>query len=400
MPLGKPNSSELNRRKAYAFSLDTSVIEAAGFRFDEGALKHLSRQLPPWIELWMTDIVIREVSNHRIENVSRSVQNIHTGLQDLRRHIGGAFNQSIPDWLRTTKDTATHLFNAQFEKFLSIHSGIVLRPDCGNLASDLFDMYFQVRPPFGGGRDKKHEFPDAASLLMLESMAAERSMSVILVSKDDGWKQFAEQSKHLYFVDSLSALCDLFLSESREAKFIQERLRATFEKPSRELRGDLKSAIERGLNSTPWELQFPILPGWVFEGNVVDLRLESFEPNPTAIGVWITSAENETCAAEMPIDVVVYQRLDIEARKTGYFGEPLAIENIQVILQQSVEVKVHLEMRGALLTGSPEHLIAKMELADSPTQVLLTRSELGPNWAANKGRGLSPFDDMDDDIPF
>lgn len=47
MPYGLPNSSALSSRKACAFALDTSVIEAAGFRFNDGPLRHLAGQLPP-----------------------------------------------------------------------------------------------------------------------------------------------------------------------------------------------------------------------------------------------------------------------------------------------------------------------------------------------------------------
>ena len=111
MPSGLPQPSALNSRKACAFALDTSIIEEAAFRFNEGALKHLSRQLPPWLELWMPDIIAREIRQYRIDHISHSVQQIHTGIQELHRHIGKDFNRQKPEWLRTATNTAFRVFD-------------------------------------------------------------------------------------------------------------------------------------------------------------------------------------------------------------------------------------------------------------------------------------------------
>lgn len=247
MPSGLPNSSALNSRRACVFALDTSVIEAAGFRFSDGPLRHLAGQLPPWFQLWMPDIVLREISQHRTENVSRSVQQIQTGMLDLRRHIGDAFRQAEPEWLRTARDSAANVFDAQLQTFLKSHNGIVLEPTHERLSAKIFDMYFQGHPPFGGGKDKKHEFPDAASLLMLDYLAAERLVQVVAVSKDVAWKAYAEQSAHIYCVSSLQELTAMFLSKTSEAKGIQRRLSDVLENPTAGFKRSIKAALEKGL---------------------------------------------------------------------------------------------------------------------------------------------------------
>lgn len=110
-------------------------------------------------------------------------------------------------------------------------------------------MYFQGHPPFGGGKDKKHEFPDAASLLMLDYLAGEKRVQVVAVSKDAGWKAYAEHSENIYCVSSLQELAAMFVSKTLEAKGIQRRLCDVFETPSGYLKKSMEVALEKGLIS-------------------------------------------------------------------------------------------------------------------------------------------------------
>lgn len=393
MPSGLPHPSALSSRKACAFSLDTSVIEEAAFRFNDGPLKQLSRQLPPWLELWMPDIVAREISQHRIEHVSRSVQQINTGMQDLRRHIGKAFDQTEPDWLRAAKDTAVHVFDEQLQRFLKSHNGLMLEPNHQRLGTEIFNLYFQGRPPFGGGKDKKHEFPDGASLLMLDFTAAERGVHVVAVSKDDGWKAYAERSAHVYCVSSLQDLTAMFMSHSPEAKAIQKRLGEAFAPPSADLKRSVKAAIEIGLKSLPWRIKLPRLFRFEFDAVVVETKLKLFELRPDEIGVWITSPKNDACVAEMPVDVEVSLRVEVIAYRYDGRGEKIDVLDAQAIVDQQFEVKLQLEMDGALQIAAPEELIKNMSLGDSPIDVIVGRNELGPDW-------LGKLDEFDEDIPF
>lgn len=104
MPKGNPSTETLSASLIRAFSLDTSVIEAASFRFDQGALRLLALQLPPWMELWISTIVEKEISSHRMASVKRSLQEVETGMAGLRRHIGPEFNPGSVAWMRGVFD--------------------------------------------------------------------------------------------------------------------------------------------------------------------------------------------------------------------------------------------------------------------------------------------------------
>jgi hypothetical protein len=75
-------------------------------------------------------------------------------------------------------------------------NGGVLRHEGSTLAHDMFARYFLQHPPFE--QKKKSEFPDAASLLLLEEFAVKNNTQGILISKDGGWSKFAKQSERLY----------------------------------------------------------------------------------------------------------------------------------------------------------------------------------------------------------
>ena len=392
MPSGPPQPSALSSRKVCAFSLDTSVIEEAAFRFNEGPLRHLSRQLPPWLELWMPDIVAREISQHRIEHVSRSIQQIHTAIHDLRRHVGKDFSHPKSNWLETARDTAVTIFDQQLRYFLEAHNGMILEPSHPKLSDELFRRYFQGGPPFGGGKDKKHEFPDAASLLMLDLMASEKSVQVIAVSKDSGWKAYADKSAQIYCVSSLEELTSLFMSHTPEAKFIQQRLSDVFTSTNVELKRAIKSAIETGLLSLPWRINLPRSVSVRFDARVVETKLKSFELHSDEIGLWVTSTNNDACGAEMPIDVDVSLRVEITADRYDRHGEILDALTAEAIVDQRFEIKLQIEMAGALQTNDPVELITKLSLGGGPLDIKVEANDLGSDW----------LDESDNlwDIPF
>lgn len=403
MPSGLPNSSALSSRKVCAFSLDTSVVEAAGFRFREGALRHLSGQLPPWLHLWMPDIVVREISQHRLDNVYRSIQAIQTGIQDLRRHMGSEFREADPAWLHTSRSTAIDAFDQQLMHFLRSHNGVILEPTHTRLSVEVFDRYFQNRPPFGGGKDKKHEFPDATALVMLDFKAAEQGGQVIVVSKDSGWAAYAAQSPHIYCVSSLTELTALFTSQSPEAREVKTRLSNALKTRSLELERTTKAAIENGLMSLPWRIYPPRSNRYEFDAGVFETKLRSFDIHGDAIGVWVTSNTHDACVAEMPVDIDVSLHVEVVATCRGEFGEKTDVATVKAIVEQRLEVKLQIELAGALKTDSIEDLIKNISISDTPIAVHLSRADLGPNWipVEKSTRWWGGFDDQDDDdMPF
>jgi PIN domain len=401
MPSGRPSAATLTTRIVGAFSLDTSVFEAAGFRFDDGPLKHLASQLPPWLQLWMPSVVMSEVERHRTENISRGLQQAQSGLQELHRHAGLGLGFDVREsvLLPLVQERANKLFEDQMQKFLKNHSGQVLKPAYEDFGLELFDRYFSNCPPFGAGKDKKYEFPDAASLLMLERHAVEKGVKAVVVSKDAGWRAFAEGSANIYCVSSIAALTEMFVSHTPEANQIRSHLGHLLANPTSSFLFATKAILESGLRSLPWRLIVPASYRHDVETTVIETTLNQFEFRPNAIGVWVTSSEHDACVAETVIDVDVTLLVSLVIFEVNEIGNRVEIETIRSMINHRFEVKLQMEMTGNLKTSSIETNISKMELGDSTVQVPIDRESLGRKWM-NVPVIVNGLEDLEDDIPF
>jgi hypothetical protein len=251
-------------------------------------------------------------------------------------------------------------------------------------------MYFQGLPPFGGGKDKKHEFPDAAALLTLDYLAAEKGISIIVVSKDEGWKAYAERSAFVFCLSSLDELTALFLSDTVEAKAIKLKVIECFENPSFELNKNIKSTIEKGLDSLSWRVAYPN-NRYTLDAEVTESRLDSFDLHAGALGVWLTSIKNDACVVEIPLDVNVLLRVGIFA--SDDFNQVIDIGTDYIIIEQRFQLKLIVDLNGDLFKYPSESLINRMEIGDSRIDILLRDSDLGTQWIKK------PYS-FDDDIPF
>jgi hypothetical protein len=173
MPEGLPTAAALIEQRAVTFfSIDTDVIQSHGYKFGEGALHAMALQRPNWFQVQLTDVVEREVLAHRMDAVSKVVQEMQSAISGAQRVVGQD--------LRTIKDAFDALdservararFTRELRDFVKRLGGSVLPLDGHTLAHDLFVRYFEQLPPFEV--KKKSEFPDAASLLVLEGLREE-----------------------------------------------------------------------------------------------------------------------------------------------------------------------------------------------------------------------------------
>lgn len=156
MPSGIPSERAITSRKVSAFAVDTSVIEAAAFKFNEGALKLLGSQLPTWLRLVMPSIIEQEILARRSAQVMKATQQIKAGYADLRRHGGPAFEKAEPLMRFDEIAVFNEFFGQQIDGFVTAHQGTRLDLSMLGLAEELFYRYFENLTPFAGGKDKKH----------------------------------------------------------------------------------------------------------------------------------------------------------------------------------------------------------------------------------------------------
>jgi hypothetical protein len=391
MPSGLPSSEALTTREVGAFSLDTDVIQAAGFRFDDGQLRRLSSQLPPWMQLWLSDIVVREIKAHRMDGIRRAVLQVKGAHSDLRRLIAGHSLGPLVDPTYHLQ-TAFHLFDDQLRKFVSHHNGLVIEAGALAISSRMFARYFEGSPPFGGGRDKKHEFPDAATLLLLESQAVERGIKLIAVSNDEGWMKFSEGSSHLYCVKALSDLTNLFVAQSPEIKQFAVRVRHHL--AAKDVQQEVRTLLHKGPVAGPWHVQTQSGGWYDVDAAVSSVKLSTFQLLPDSLRIWTTSPDETACVAEVAVEADL--RVEIEAIAYRHKHSSTTEEDLartRQAVDHRFEGTVVMEFQGALRNAEPGMVLTRMALLEQTLWVKLGRVKFA---------SLSdPFsDDLEDDIPF
>src|SRR5690349_2976945 len=147
-------------------SIDTSIFQEHGFRLDAGELGVLPHQLPPWIKLYLPSVVRNEVLAHQDENALEALRHLRSSVQQVHRQTGLDVESIDTAIQKLDIDvSAPKKFRERLDAFVGRFHGEVLELAGEKILKEIFDRYFRSAPPFGQSKAKKHEFPDAASLL-------------------------------------------------------------------------------------------------------------------------------------------------------------------------------------------------------------------------------------------
>ena len=158
MPKGLPTVTQLWNGEVSFFSIDTDLIQSAGYNFDAGALNQLPKQLPATMSLQLTEIVSEEIVRHRMQPVQKAIEGFTTASENLKRLANlplGQIDQSFAV-LDAAKSAASH-FRSQVQAYAGRCRGGVLSVSGEALASEIFNLYFQDCAPFAKRKDKKSE---------------------------------------------------------------------------------------------------------------------------------------------------------------------------------------------------------------------------------------------------
>ena len=313
MPEGLPTAAALIEQKAVTFfSIDTDVIQSHGYKFGEGALHALKLQRPNWFHIQITDVVEREVLAHRMDAVSKVVQEMQTAISGVQR-VAGMDLRAIKDAFDALESerVAGDRFTKEFRDFVTRLGGGVLPLEGHTLARDLFVRYFEQLPPFEV--KKKSEFPDAVSLLVLESYAENHGTQGIVVSKDNGWATYAKESDRLYHVSSLDQLVALFESKGEKADKVKDKLIRELSDPTSELSQQLEAALENHVAGAFWNVD-DIYSGFSLrvEAEVNQVGYHGSDIAPDTIGLWLVEHDPTVCTFEVSVTVTVDLDIGVE----------------------------------------------------------------------------------------
>jgi hypothetical protein len=195
------------------FFLDTETYVRRNFSFETGALKQLQDHLTEDdCLLLITDINIREIRRHlrRKANEAASIIKETKKTAMILRNTPNLAHHRIFDEL--SADQIYVELSSNFDKFLA-NKNIEQISTATVSIPDVFDAYFDERPPFASS-GKKSEFPDAFILSAVNSISLLRGHSLYVVSNDNDVKAFCTGRENLISIDRVEELLGLIVANA------------------------------------------------------------------------------------------------------------------------------------------------------------------------------------------
>ncbi|PIA70553.1 PIN domain-containing protein [Pseudomonas sediminis] len=372
MPEGIPTPAQLLNGEISFFSIDTDVIQSAGYSFEAGALNQLHRQLPSSMELQLTDIVANEIIKHLMDPVLKSIQTFESSLNNLKRRAELPLDQ-ISDLFRamTPTESASAHFRKRLEDYASKCRGGVLPTEGDGILTELFNRYFNSSPPFELNAAKKTEFPDATSLLVLEKFATNNETTGIVISKDNGWEAFAAQSEYLYCVKSLDELTALFTATGALAAQVHEAINKALEDEKSPLRSKLSNALEDHLHNASWSI------GEIYsnvnarvEGEVSDIHLSDHDLLVEKTSIWNDEEDPTRWLIEVTASVQVNASISVVTYLWDSIDkEEVELESDNLDSQTEIEVSAFLTCSNVEADSAPTDWDIEVEIAPGDYEI-------------------------------
>ncbi|ARV60684.1 hypothetical protein BZZ01_20540 [Nostocales cyanobacterium HT-58-2] len=364
-----------------AITLDTSIFDAQGLRLESGLLKQLEQFRHRPTKLILCEVVKNEIFSHLIRDIKNAQTEIEKSLKQAKNHwqIEDEIINSLKNSIFRGREPQA-IASERLNKFIEATSLELIEAQAHVKLGELIKKYFDAQPPFSEIGKKKNEFPDAISLMSLESWAEKNSTKVVVVTLDNDWKSFCKDSKWLVVVDDLAKALELFQNQPNAYAICKQ----LSEKHSKGELKDITEAIASALENEIWNLN--IYPeassAYRYEEEVTEISYEGFEfeilEEPKIIFRPIQfDFESLVVEAKLNVDVsvecnfyfFVYDSID---------KDDVPIGSTYVNRQVALEVDVLVTLTGDLTKVNEDIEIDDVEVIT--TREIIDFGEVEPDW--------------------
>jgi hypothetical protein len=372
VPKELPSAKDLWEGAVAFFSIDTDLIQSAGYDLSAGALNQLPAQLPMAMKLKLSEVVVQEIIKHRMEPVLKAIGQFKSASDALKRTAGlgmTKIDSSFSDL--SAENVAIVRFRKLIEEYVVRCRGDILPIDGEGLAAKVFAQYFSGGPPFALRADKKSEFPDATTLILLEAYAKENNTKGIFASGDGGCASFAAQSEHLYCVKSIEDLATLFASTGEHAQATKLRVIDAISDKKSSLHTELRTAIHEHIVNAFWSVD-DIYSGVVsrVEGEVADARLKSYEISTDQAEIWEAEDGSGSWIVELAAKAEVGVLVDVTFFVWDSIDrEELALDTQQFEFPAEVEINAFLNCSGINTENPSDEWVVNIDIASGEYEV-------------------------------
>ena len=165
--------------------LDAAVFVEANFNYSSKRFRDIaSFGACGQIQVLLTDVTVREIRANLKEGVKRALPGVATKailknstLPEITKRRDPVAQEAVE------KELLEELLD-QFEQFLKDANVKILKFEAEGIL-EVFDDYFDLKPPFGIGKNRA-EFPDACSLNALRKWCEAENDEVAVVTRDNG----------------------------------------------------------------------------------------------------------------------------------------------------------------------------------------------------------------------
>lgn len=365
MPKNLPTAAQAWEDVTF-FSIDTNLIQAAGYNFAQGALHQLPNQLPESIGLQLPEIVVSEIVKHRMESVHQEHKLLQSATDKLQR-LTSIDVSEVKDSVEKLNviEAATQRFTQQVHDYATQCRGAVLPTAGVEAVTSLFADYFAHSPPFGLSEKKKSEFPDAMCLWQLEQYAKNNDTIGIIASDDKGWKQYAAESETLYCAGSIDELTELFAATNGHAESIKTKIAAAVKDAGSPLGTALAHALNQHVADAQWDASE------VYTGSSYRIEPEFYDANIIEhsidgdTSVWSVKGEPTTWIVELTVRVKANVDVSVEFFAWDSIDkEELSLGTQEFTTEAEVDVEVFLTCTDVHLETEPNDWDTDIEIAN------------------------------------
>lgn len=364
-----------------AITLDTSVFDGNGNRFEHGLLARLNQfNATDDITFLISDVVAGEVRRH----VAQEAADSRTKVTSALKEVGKAWQTTIANRDAALnalfgEESPQELAERRFETFLEETAAEILESKDRVDVSRMLQDYFEGVAPFGKVANKKNEFPDAIALQALENWAIEHDTVILAVSKDGDWKKYAKSSEHLQVVDDLALALSYF---HQNANVACSRLVARLKSGELEVDELIQVAVETAVN---YSVVVPeISSGYFFEAEIdevvvraVRLNHEAFRGDPFRV---VDKPKEDLLVVEAQVEA------DIEVSADITFSVTDSVDRDEVVIGSTYAETTVTRNFTVLLTFEGD-LGADAELMDAEVSskgrnvnIPVNFGEVSPDW--------------------
>lgn len=229
-----------------AIIIDTSIFDGNGLNLEGGLIGKLRQFKRSPTDLIIPDVIEQEVLSHLNKKVQEKIQTLNKAIGEAKSHIFEGSEDLLEAAQKLEiKFDASQIAESRLENFIDNTNAKKIK--CGDYTdvSTLINQYFTSSPPFS--EKKKSEFPDAIILNAIKKWSEEEEKYVLVVSQDNDWKVYCDQST-VTSIEYCGNLSDALALFNNSPFLILEQIEKLIQQEDLDLIKNIESALEFALN--------------------------------------------------------------------------------------------------------------------------------------------------------